>query len=74
MNYIIGYIIFHIMCGVLQAGINFAYFQGKYPTLAEEGYRSDLGFAYGLGLLFGPLALLVSVFMSGFAQYGVKFK
>ena len=59
-----------LVCGVYAWGTEFAYFQGAYPTIAKENYREDLKFAVGLGLLGGPLAALVSLFMSGFNKHG----
>jgi hypothetical protein len=57
-----------IVCGVLSAGIDVAYFQQKFPSLAS--YRKDLGFALLMGLIFGPIALMVSFFTSGFCEHG----
>ena len=45
-----------------------AYWQRKYPTLAESGYRSDLGLTLGINLV--PTSWLVSIFYSGFWEYG----
>ena len=58
----------------LSYGIMFAYFQRKWPTLADEDYRSDMGGTAGFSLLGGPIALLVSIFFSGFCQYGLKWR
>ena len=46
-------------CGLLSAGFTFAYFQRKYPYLAERDRRKDMGFAQA-DILFGPIALLVT--------------
>jgi len=74
MGGILLYIIFHLICAALFAGIFFAYFQAKFPSIAEEGRREDLGCAWGMGLLFGPVALIVGIFMSGFMEHGVRWR
>lgn len=68
MIYIVGWIV----CGVLTYGITFAYFQKKYPIIARESYREDMGIAVFYGLL-GPIGLFVILVSSGFAKYGLKF-
>ena len=74
MSYIILYAIFHLICAALFAGIFFAYFQAKFPNIAEEDRREDLGQAWGMGLLFGPISLIVEIFMSGFVEHGVRWR
>ena len=59
-----------LCCSVLSAGTSFAYFQGAYPTIAEETYGSDLALAILFGLLFGPFGLLIGAVFSGFWTYG----
>lgn len=58
------------VCAVLTAGVELADAQGKYPRFAEAHYRDDLGSSWFIGLFFGPLALILSVFMTGFYQHG----
>ena len=60
-----------LICGFLAAGTAYAFFQGSYPEFAEKDRRDDLGIAIFLGLFFGPLALVVIFFFSGFAKHGV---
>ena len=57
---------------LLTYSASFAHFQRKYPYIAEESYRQDLGFAIFMALL--PLCWLVVFFMTGFYQWGFKFK
>jgi len=59
-----------LLCTLYAHGKMFAYFQDKYPTLAEQDYREDLGFCAGYALLFGPVAAVVSFFSSRFNHYG----
>ena len=68
------YIVIHIGCGIIAAGISFATFQGRNDRIAEEDYYVDLCFSYSWGLFFGPLGLLEAIFLSGFMKRGIKFK
>jgi len=52
-----------LICGVLFWGMWFAYFQGKFPEIADEDYRENLGLAVFFGLIFGPLGLFVWFFL-----------
>lgn len=61
-----------LLCGILSAGIDIAYFAAAYPTLKQ--YRKDLGEALLCGLIFGPLALFVSFFYSGFCEHGIRWR
>lgn len=47
-----------------------AYFQGKYPNLADEDYREDLAFAMGFSLI--PVFWLMIPFTTGFYEYGFQ--
>lgn len=60
-----------IACGLLAAGFMNAHFRAEYPTLnSRRERRGDLGMSLGLGLTAGPIALLVSVFVTGFCMDG----
>jgi hypothetical protein len=64
-----------IVCGAFAYAIRFAYFQRKYPTLAQKDRRiDDMGAAMLFGLIFGPIALVIELFSSGFAEYGLKWR
>ena len=69
---IIGGIVW-IICGVLAYAINFAFCQGNWPSIAEELYRQDMGLSVLAGL-FGPIGLAITFLMSGFAEYGLKWR
>lgn len=60
-------------CGLLGAGWDFAHVQSTCPELtpelAEEFRREELGFALLLGI-FGPFAMIVALFRSGFGKHG----
>ena len=72
--YIIGYLIFHIICAIFTVGLTVGYFQIKFPIIAKEEYISDLGF----GLFFGicipsPMNIILSFFLCMKGQYGLQF-
>lgn len=62
------------LCGIAAAGFEVAYFQGKYKLSAKSEYREDLGHSLMFGLLFGPVALIVSFFAGGFGKYGWRLR
>lgn len=55
-------------CGVISAGYTFAYFQRKYPRLAEDGFKDDRSIAL-LDIGFGPIALFNNI-SGGYCKYG----
>lgn len=69
--FIIGYIIFYIICGILSYGFLFAYFQREYPTIAKKKFGRDSVFAHIMAL-FGPIALL-DIFLTGTYKHGLLF-
>lgn len=62
-----------LACGIGGAGFCFAYFQGRYPTLAARDRREDLGNAC-LVAMFGPLGLVIAFCLSGFGEYGWRLR
>jgi hypothetical protein len=64
------YLIIHLVCAFLTVGIIVADFQGNFPAIAQESYRSNLSFGVLLGLVGGPFALVVAFFFSGFMEHG----
>lgn len=71
MTLLISCIVAWLVCATIAASIALGHFQNKYHRTAKEAYRSDLSFAWFSGLLFGPVALVLSFFFSGFCQYGL---
>lgn len=63
-----------VACGIASAGFDFAYFQGKYPTIAKESRLEDLGQALLLGIITGPVALVVAFCLGGFGKYGWRLR
>ena len=61
-----------ILCGILNYGFVFAYFQKEYPSLAEKNYQKDLWFALTL-IPFGMMSLLVTIICKYYI-HGIKFK
>lgn len=62
-----------VVCGVLAYGINVAYFQRKFPSIAAEKYREDCAMAVLIAAA-GPIALWISYFLSGFAEHGLMYR
>ncbi len=63
-------------CGYLACGLNFAFFQRKFPEFAEQEYERDKARArllIPLGLA-GLLVSLVCLSTQGWFRYGLKFK
>ena len=71
MTLLISCIVAWLVCAIITASIALGHFQGKYPRTEKENYRSDLSGAWFFGLFFGPVALVISFFLSGFCQYGL---
>ena len=62
-----------LFCSWVTCGITIAEFQGMAPNIAKDNYRRTVGFA----ILFstgGPISLVLSYLISGFAQHGFYFK
>jgi hypothetical protein len=51
-----------------------AYFQAQFPQYAEEMFRKDFATGCLFGLMFGPVALFVEVFTSGFFEHGLQYR
>jgi len=67
MSGITVYILFHVLCGFAAAGFVFGHCQGEFPGVSG---LEDLGMSLLYGLLFGPLTLFISFFLTGFWHYG----
>jgi hypothetical protein len=64
-----------LIAGLVSAGFTVAFAQYEWPrSLAEKQYRQDLGFALFFGFAFGPIALVISFFMSGLGEHGWSLK
>lgn len=61
-----------IVCGIFAAGGLFATMQGDFSS--DESTREDLGVALLIGLAFGPVALVLSIFLSGFYEHGWRLR
>jgi hypothetical protein len=71
---VIIFLIVWIGFGVFGGAADFAYFQHKYPELAEQGYNEDVYHALW-SVLFGPIGLIVTYEMSDYSfKYGLKWK
>ena len=66
------YIIFHLVCGLIAAGILCAYVQAKFSL--PECYREDAGMSLFVGFMGGPVSLFAAFFITGFAEYGCSLR
>ena len=71
MTLLISCIVAWLVCATITASITLGYFQGQYPSIAKTSYREDLAMSWFFGLLFSPVGMVQSFFMSGFCQYGL---
>lgn len=62
-----------IGCGILAYGATFAYFQGRFASIAHLCRTGDRIFAIFIGIL-GPIGLLLATILGVFFRYGLKFK
>ena len=60
-------ILLWVACGIVSAGAINADYKAEFPEIYD---RHDLGTALFLGLGWGPFALLVSFFITGFFMNG----
>jgi len=65
--------LFWVICGVISYGLDFAYFQRKYPSLAEQDYKRDIRMCIFFAI-FGPINLIEIILMRNDYLYGLKFK
>lgn len=65
-------VVFWVVCGILAYGLNFAYFQKHYPTIAAESYEADKRDSIIISFA-GPIGLIV-VFCFDCGKYGFKWK
>ncbi len=66
------FIIIWLICGILAFGLDFAYWQRAYPTLAKLNYKRDLFHAF-IAFLFGPIGLLTqALFLPLISFYGYQ--
>lgn len=68
------FIVSWAVCAFLSVGLGLGYFAGRWPELAKEQYRQDLGLWFFLGMMFGPLTLVTIFCLSGFGAYGVRWR
>ncbi len=64
-----------IICGVVNYGFTFAYFQRKYPTLAENDYKRDRNMArwFALGGIPGLIGSWIAA-RGEYSKYGFKWR
>jgi hypothetical protein len=62
-----------LACGIVNYGLMFAYFQRKFPSIADEQYWSDVTFAT-TAVVTGPICLLASLVVCEPFRYGFKWR
>jgi len=63
-----------LLCSFLNYGLEFAYWQNKWPTIAKQHYKQDKKEAIFMSM-FGPLALIITLsFIIQDKYYGFKLK
>ncbi len=68
------YAIIHLVSAVITYGMLFARWHKAYPAIAKESYRENMSTAMLVGLLFGPIGTFTCFFLTGFCEYGFKWK
>lgn len=63
--------VFWVSCAAFSVSIFLAEFEKDAKYWSTMSYRSSLGVAWLMGLATGPLAALLSIFLSGFLQNGL---
>ena len=67
---LLSFMIFWLICSSLAAGFYLSNVHNKYSLISEKYYRENLGMAWILSLLLGPVSLILSLFLTGFWEYG----
>ena len=63
----------YVLTGIMNYAGIFAYCQRRYALIAKESYRSDMAFSMLVSMI--PfIGFFVGFFVTGFYQYGFKFK
>ena len=61
-----------IVCSFFSYGMFFANFEGSAQQLSVNMYGVNMRMALFLGLLGGPISLVMAFFLTGFMHYGFK--
>jgi len=73
------FIILWLICGFISYGLQFAYFQRRWPTLAKKYYKKDMIEELCLDIPLGAIALLGTIIFQlietgTVGKYGFKIK
>lgn len=71
MHTVIGiiFVLFWVVSGLGAAGICYAHFQRKYPSLCKDSRGPDRMLAFGFALS-GPIGFVVALISSSWCRYG----
>ena len=64
--------VLYIACCILSYGLNFAYWQRHYPSLAVDMYKDDVQDSI-MQSLAGPISLAVALLLHG-TKHGLKWR
>lgn len=73
-KFLIAYVLVALVCWPVITGMLFRDTQGRWPTVAAEMRRQDLGTATMFGLFFAavwPMGLPIMFCLTGFAEFGI---
>ncbi|MFA5048552.1 MAG: hypothetical protein WC516_06025 [Patescibacteria group bacterium] len=60
----------YIICGILNYGLLFGYFQNEFKDLAEERYKEDQIY----GIILGLTGFFIVWLNTDFGKYGLKWR
>lgn len=72
MNIYIVFGIIWLLSGILSHGMDFAYYQRKYPEVSESNYRIQIILSLTTNIITGLLGLTISIIGKNY-KYGLKF-
>lgn len=72
IEFVIGFIIMWVGCGVLAMGLSIAHMQKEYPLTASTEWKHDLRFGF-LMLAFGISGLIASLSIGGI-KHGLMYR
>jgi hypothetical protein len=75
--FVLWLLLWYLPSAALTYGWAFAHFQGKFPSIAAEHYREDMGDSVQVAALagvIGPVGIFIMYTGTGFAKYGWRLK
>jgi hypothetical protein len=63
-----------VICGAAAAGALYSYYQDEWPNISQETWRSDFKFCVTMGLMAGPITLVVGTIYTNFWKHGWRLR